>query len=285
MQITNDANLPEPLYQAIVAQQQQHSVGEADISCTQLIDAPLIGWMWRNYGDQVVEDAADRLWALYGSIAHSILEGYAGAGHHVETEAIATVDGMRVSGHLDLLVMPDGRIQDYKFTSAWTVGEAKKNGKPEWERQLNVYRYLLEQDARLNFSPVRQLEIVAMLRDWGPRHVQEGLKPVEVISIPLWEQERVEAYLRERVRLHQAAFAKEIPPQCSPEERWATPTTYAIVRPGRKTAVKVFQDRAEAEAWQKQSPVDGIEVRPGENKRCLNYCPFGKQLLCPYMAG
>lgn len=82
MQITNESNLPEPLYQAIVAQQQQHSVGEADISCTQLIDAPLIAWMWRNYGDQVVEDAADRLWALYGSIAHSILEGYAGAGHH-----------------------------------------------------------------------------------------------------------------------------------------------------------------------------------------------------------
>jgi hypothetical protein len=285
MQITNNANLPEPLYQAIVAQQQQHSVGEADISCTQLIDAPLIGWMGRNYGEQVVEDAADRLWALYGSIAHSILAGYAGPGHHVETEAIAVVDGMRVSGHLDLLVMPDGTIQDYKFTSAWTVGEAKKQGKPEWERQLNVYRYLLEQDARLSFSPVRRLEIVAMLRDWGPRHAQDGLKPVEVLSIPLWEQERVEAYLRERVRLHQAAFAKAIPPQCSPEERWATPTTYAIVRPGRKTAVRVFQDKTEAEAWQQQSPTDAIEVRPGENKRCLNYCPFGKQLFCPYVAG
>lgn len=52
-------------------------------------------------------------------------------GHHVETKAIAVVDGMRVSGNLDLLVMPDGAIQDYKFTSASTVGEAKKQGKPE----------------------------------------------------------------------------------------------------------------------------------------------------------
>lgn len=67
--------------------------------------------------------------------------------------------------------------------------------------------------------------------------------------------------------------------------RWATPTTYAIVRPERKTAVKVFQDKAEAEAWQQQSPANAIEVRPGENKRCLNYCPFGKQKLCPYVAG
>lgn len=131
MKITNDGNLPEPLYQAVVAQKQQHSVGETDIPSTGLIDAGLIAWLWRNYGDQVVEDASDRLWALYGSIAHSILKGYAGVGHHVETEAIAVVDRFRVSGHLDLLVFPNGTIQDYKFTSAWTVGEAKKKGKVE----------------------------------------------------------------------------------------------------------------------------------------------------------
>lgn len=282
MRITNNGNLPEPLYQAIVAQQQQHSVGEADISCTQLIDSPLIAWMWRNYGEQVVEDASDRLWALYGSIAHTILEGYAGAGHHVETEAIAVVDGFRVSGHLDLLVFPDGTIQDYKFTSAWTVAEAKKSGKVEWERQLNVYRYLLEQDTRLNFASIQQLEIVAMLRDWGPRHAQDGLKPVEVLPIPLWERADTQGYIKERVRLHKAALSDAIPPECSPEERWATPTTYAIVRPGRKTAVKVFQAQTEAQAWQQQNPKDLIEIRPGENKRCNNYCPFGKQPLCPY---
>lgn len=134
-------------------------LGKADISCTQLIDAPLIAWLWRNYGEQVVEDAADRLWALYGSFGFAVPLGnrafYVGrlcrSGHHVETEASAVIGGMRVSGHLDLLVIPDGTIQDYKFTSAWTVGEAKKQGKPEWERQLNVYRYLLEQDARLSF--------------------------------------------------------------------------------------------------------------------------------------
>jgi len=45
MQIMHESHLPEPLYQAIVTQHQQHLVGEADISCTQLIDAPLIAWM------------------------------------------------------------------------------------------------------------------------------------------------------------------------------------------------------------------------------------------------
>lgn len=85
MKITNHQQLPEPLYQAIVQQSQAHSVGDADISCTQLIDSPLIAWLWRNDGARVEEDASvypvggtasHRLWALYGSVAHKILEGY-----------------------------------------------------------------------------------------------------------------------------------------------------------------------------------------------------------------
>ncbi|MDX2241108.1 MAG: PD-(D/E)XK nuclease family protein, partial [Leptolyngbyaceae cyanobacterium bins.302] len=150
----------------------------------------------------------------------------------------------RVSGHLDLLVFPDGTIQDYKFTSAWTVAAAKKEGKIEWERQLNVYRFLLQQDKSLNFAAVRQLQIVAMLRDYGPRHVSEGLKPVEVLDVPLWEDEQVETYIKERVALHRAAMGKEIPPQCTPEERWTN--------------------------------------KKGEDPRCDSYCAFGKQHLCPY---
>jgi hypothetical protein len=110
---------------------------------------------------------------------------------------------------------------------------------------------------------------------------QNGLKPVEVLPIPLWEWDRAEAYLRERVNLHTAAFSEGMPPQCSLEEPGATLTTYAIVRPGRKTAMKGFQDKAEAQVWQWQYSADSVEVKPGENKRCDNYCPFGKQKLCP----
>jgi hypothetical protein len=123
--------------------------------------------------------------AVVWHLAHAILEQFAGESEHVETEAISQVEGLRISGHIDLIVLPDGTVQDYKFTSAWTVAGAKREGKVEWERQLNVYRFLLENaitDSGLEQLPeVKQLQIVAMLRDWGPRHQQEGLKPVEVI--------------------------------------------------------------------------------------------------------
>lgn len=244
MKITNHNGLPEPLYQAIVQQNQAHSVGNADLSCTQLIDSPLIAWLKRTYRNDVTEDATDRLWALYGSIAHKILEGYHGDGHHVETEAIAAVDGMRVSGHIDLLIFPDGTLQDYKFTSAWTVLDAKKKGKVEWERQLNVYRYLLQHDQTQHFPNITKLQIVAMIRDYGPRHAAEGLEPIEILKVPLWAEATAQAYMEARVRLHRAAQVETLPPECTTDERWTN--------------------------WK------------GENKRCDSYCTFGKQQLCPY---
>lgn len=50
------------------------------------------------------EDASEWLWPLYGTLAHTILEQFAGEGDQVETSAIAEVESLR-SGHIDLLVL------------------------------------------------------------------------------------------------------------------------------------------------------------------------------------
>lgn len=73
-----------------------------------------------------------------------------------------------------------------------------------------------------------------MLRDWGPRHQQDGLKPVEVLQVPLWSKEQALAYVQEQVKLHRGAMEEEVLPICTPEERWATPTTYAMTKQARK---------------------------------------------------
>lgn len=163
---------------------------------------------------------------------------------------------------------------------------AKREGKPEWERQLNVYRFLIEnpiEGSGLKQLPkIRQLQIVAMLRDWGPRHQQDGLKPVEVIEVPLWNQQEGLRYVQERVALHKAALGEEVPPICTPEERWTTPTTYAVMKSGRKSALRVCESLEEAQQWMKLNGGDLVKERLGQDKRCLNYCSFGKQGLCPY---
>ena len=289
MKLTNKLNLPMPLYRAVEWQNSQHSVGKADLSCTQLIDAPLIAWLRRHYSDQIEEDISERLWPLYGTLMHSILEEFAAEGEHVETEAIAVVDDFRISGHIDLVVTADGLLQDYKFTSAWTVKTAKTEGKVEWERQLNVYRFLLENAVAgsgiPNLPKIQKLQIVAMLRDWGPRHQRQGLKPVEVIDVPLWSREQGLAYICDRIALHKAAQGDTPPPICSPEERWATPTTFAVMKKGRQSALKVCDSETAAQAWlAANSKGEWIEERPGQNKRCESYCAFGQQNLCPYQS-
>lgn len=289
MKLTNKLNLPMPIYRAVEWQNAHHSVGKADLSCTQLIDAPLIAWLRRQYSNQLEEDVSERLWPLYGTLMHSILEEFAAEGEHVETEVIAEVDGFRVSGHIDLVVTTDGLLQDYKFTSSWTVKSAKAEGKVEWERQLNVYRFLLEHAIEGSGIPhlpkIKKLQIVALLRDWGPRHERDGLKPVEVIEVPLWSEAEGWDYMQTRIQLHKAAQGDMPPPMCSPEERWATPTTYAVMKKGRQSALKVCHSETAAQDWMATNQKgEWIEERPGQNKRCESYCGFGKQGFCPYQA-
>lgn len=100
--------------------------------------------------------------------------------------------------------------------------------------------------------------------------------------MPLWSREEALRYVQERVRLHRAALCEDVPPICTPDERWATPTTYAVMKQGRKSALKVCQSRKEAQEWMRDNGGEWVQERSGEDKRCLNYCSFGKQGLCPY---
>ena len=75
----------------------------------------------------------------------------------------------------------------------------------------------------------------------------------------------------------------EIEP-CTPEERWSTPTKYAVMKEGRKTAVKVCATEEEAQSFiddlEKDKDKHTIEVRPGIDKKCEDYCPCYK--FCSY---
>jgi hypothetical protein len=296
MKITNKNNLPEPLYQAIVAQSQAH-VCNGDVSCTELIDAPLIAWLKREHPN-VEEEAEDRLWALYGSIVHGIVAEH--GVDHVEAEVIAQVNGLNISGHIDcLLEGEDGRIlNDWKFTSAWTVQKAKREGKPEWEKQLNVYKFLMENCLHFHESmeelyeiEIKKLQVTALCRDWGPRHRKDGLKRVEVIDIPVWSDEKIWAYMEERAELFSGQTVMIDPPICTPEERWAKPDTWAVMKKGRKSALRVLNSPVEAEVWIAMRIGEkgfdesklSIEHRQGDQHvRCRDYCAFGKAGVCPY---
>ena len=73
---------------------------------------------------------------------------------------------------------------------------------------------------------------------------------------------------------------------CSKEERWATEDKWAIMKAGRKTALKVCSSEEEAKSLMETMGGTDIEFRQGESKKCVdgycvcrNYCPFYKKLV------
>lgn len=280
MPLTNTLNLPDAIVRAVA--NDPYNAGDCDISVTRLIGPPQIRILEREHAADLVEDASDRIWSLLGQIAHGILER-AESQAIAERRLFADLAGWRLSGQFDrLTVLPDGRLQDYKVTSVWACLDGPK---PEWIAQLNALRWL----AAVNDYPaITRLEVVAILRDWSRGKARAGgdypRRQVKVLPVPVWSLAQTEAYLIERVHLHQlaetCARTGRALPSCTDAERWAKPTTWAVKKPGRKSAVRVLDDPTAALDLALKTQGGYVEVRRGESIRCADYCavaPFCAQ--------
>lgn len=280
MKLTNIHGMPETILNVIA--RPQYSKGKANMSVTELLNSPRIVQLKRKYWDDLTEDAADMVWSIFGTAIHNILEHGKGDTHIVEERIHVEVDGMRISGAIDLQELTEAGIvvSDYKTTSAWAV----MNEKQDWHNQLNSYAYLVEKAKKL---PVTKLQIVAIVRDWSRRDAvsREGYPkaPIVVIDIPLWSFDEREAYVRSRISLHgDALFEMETDgemPECTAEEMWEKPTSYALKKDGNVRAKSVHEtseaaDTALAAATEKAKKGEKflIEVREGGRTRCESFC-------------
>jgi hypothetical protein len=262
MIITNKLNLPDVFVRAV--ENDPYSPGDCDISCTALIDANQPRRLRLAHEGEITEDVSDRIWALIGQLIHGLLER--GAPEHaiVEERFFMDIGRYKVSGQVDTLI--DGVLTDYKVTSVWSV----VYGKPEWERQLNVLAAL----ARANGHRVDKVQIIAILRDWSKYKAREKGYPgrqVVVLEQPLWTQDTAVDYIQKRLGVH---FSDAAPVQCTDEERWARPDTFAVMGKGRKRALRVLGSASEAAQWAEDNSKEDvtIEHRPGESVRCESYC-------------
>lgn len=277
MKITNKFNVPETL--VALASRDYYTKGQSDYSVTEIISPPRIQRLRRKHFEEIEQDVSDMLWMLLGTALHVVAERSEVSGHTNEERLSAGVNGIILSGAIDLQKdEADGiTITDYKFTSAWAL----MNDKPEWEQQQNIYKYLVE---RVKKKPVKGLKICALIRDWSRRDAQNKpdypQAPIQIVDIPMWTFDRTEAFIKERVELHRdskvnADWGEELP-LCTEEERWVRQTTYAVKKDGRKTAIRVFDTQDEADALLKEMPEKDkgfIEIRKGEAVRCTgNFC-------------
>ncbi len=268
-QMSNKYRLPESLVSALSA---NWYFQPGHISVTGLIQPPRIRQLMLRHEDEIEEDVSDKIWMLLGSAVHDVLERADTTRSLQEERLSTTVSGWTVTGKADLWENP-GIVTDYKVTSVW----AGINGvKPEWEAQVNIYGHLYE----LADFPVDHLRIVCIYRDWSKNRAKQGDNyppcAAGVLPIRKWSRDSVEDYLIDRIELHQQA--EDLPekdlPDCTPEERWEKPTTWAVMKEGRKSAIRVLDTQEEAEQMaEEKGKGHYVEERPGKSVRCLEYCP------------
>lgn len=267
MRITNDQGLPQAIVDAVDT---FHRGG--DYSASMLTKSPRQVWLERRHDDEMVQDVSEMVWALFGTAVHFIIQRGDNENRLTEEYLTAEVAGKRLSGFCD--VYEDGEIADWKTTSVWSYIFMDNEKRFEYESQLNAYAYLFR---KYGFK-VHKLTIVMLFRDWqkskakyDPQYPQSQ---VQKMDIKLWSVDEQERYLTERIQMFEQY--KDTPdeqlPYCSLSYRWATPSKWALMKDGRKSAIKLYETEAEALNASKDDNKLYVQERPGEQYKRCEYC-------------
>lgn len=271
----NRHDLPEPVCAVLTAD--TYDKGFANISVTGLIQSPRVRILSRS-GNRY--DVADMVWSSFGTAWHShaqaALQDY-NPDWIVEERYFVDVNGWVVSGQADLQTTKDDgtvHLWDWKVT---TTNKIAKGLAAEWEQQLNCYAYLIR---RSTGKIVTSATVLAVLRDWKRnlfKRQEQGECAVKTIAISLWPKEQQEAYIKQRVSLHQevdmAHAMGEKLIHCTDLEQWRKPNQFAVMSKGKKRAKIICDTEAEAEFH--ASTIEGgyVEKRFGIPLKCqANYC-------------
>lgn len=272
--LSNKFGLPQAIVAAVEAD--PYDKGACDYSVTGLIKPPRIMQLGLRHDKEIVEDVSDRLWSLYGQIAHGILER-ANQLDLAEKRFFAEfeVGGKKyiVSAQIDTLSLVGKILTDYKFVTSWKFKHGKPTD-PDWTAQVNMQLEIL----RRNGIEAEALQIVGLLRDHSKLEAlrSEDYPKQGIVRAPLemWSRERTVSFIEERISLHEAA--KVAPdsdlPLCSASERYADPDKWAVMKGARAINFGVRNSEDDAKQVHAKSPGTRIEFRPGQSKRCLAYC-------------
>lgn len=278
------------------------------ISCTQLIDAPKNRILQQRHDSEIEIDVSKRAWMVFGSAIHYYLEKTAGANAlseerwYLDTKTWECNTGHAsdviyqswyhpnvtyISGQFDLY--EDGVLSDYKVTSVWSVVMGG-GPKPEHVMQLNINAFALR---KLKFE-VTKLQNVLILRDFQNSkagHDNYPEIPFHVYDIDLMDDADIEDNIADRTTSYELCKGMDDDkiPECTEKQRWFRPGKIAVMKEGRKSAVKLFDDLLPATECKLALNKEGkgkhyIDERPGKNVRCEDYCDvkkwchFGREL-------
>ena len=263
----------------------KHYVPLGDYSVTGLIDTPRRIQLMKRHADNLIITPESQAASFIGTGVHAYwehcLKQYAMVDHNYEIERRLTsfIQDRMISGRFDILYDLK-HMYDIKTCKVWKL--IFDPHMEEWTQQQNFYAYLL---GRMGIK-VESSHVIAQYLDWieamSIRDQQYPREAVEMYEIKLWTTEEQEFRLNDRIAVHKAAenLADIELPICSKEERWETPTKYAILK--ARTANRainngVFDTLDDAVKRFMENPKgitseSVIEIRNGQRKRCEKWC-------------
>jgi len=290
MKLTNQNNLPDVFVRAIQNNEQPPTALSDVIRVSDLIAPPQIVQLNRENYENIEEDVTSKLWQLYGTLMHLLLEQASEPNSNDILEQTYRVEfeKMTVTGTPDII--SGDVLSDYKNTSVFAIKIMLQEDKvkDEWLWQTNVYRYLYERDST---DIINTIKVIAIARDWRQgeydRKKHEGYpERVTVFDVPVLPLKEVEEYIINRIEMHYNERNSIKHYDCTPEETWEKPIIYAVKKVGVKRAIKLYENLEDAQEHHKALMSDDkkggaylIEERPATYPRCESYCRVAP--FCP----
>lgn len=237
-----------------------------------MIGPPLMRILKKKHAKEIECDAEDLMYSFFGNLAHYFIENIKDESVlYKEQRLFVEVGGWTLSGQFDLIYKDKNGVclADVKFTSRYAVQDGVKK---DWERQLNVYRWMLNEVNTMpdnDIDNIDRLEIIAPIRDAG--FIDDKL---QVFPVKKYKLIKVKEFVEKRIAFHRACDNEMVEkvPECTAEERWCVPDKFAVCPGPGKKSVKNHDTRAAAEAHAATKRDYVVEVRHGENKRCSRFC-------------
>lgn len=277
MKLLNSMNLPQAFCNAVNLERHNE---KGCFSATTLLKGTTSTILTDRHFDEIEVDVADCVWQIWGTAVHKIFED-SGIDGLKEERFEVPVSHSKVTGRVDLFDEKNGVLYDWKTASTFKI---TFNDFSDWKKQGLIYAWLMKQ----NGIEVKKCRFIALLKDHSKSKAKTDTDypqmPVYNYEFEVTETDlaEIENFITTRIAdLEKAELIpdEELPP-CSEEERWHQKGKVAVMKEGRKTAIKLFDTKEEAEQNMKALGGTYLEERKGCDRRCSEYCNCNT--FCPY---
>jgi hypothetical protein len=284
--LTNNLGLPQPFVDAATS---HHEYKPNRYSVTEVLGGTCEAVLKRRHQGEQDEDVADRVWAIFGTAVHKVLQEAKATDSQLQENWLSVpIKGTKyeLSGIFDLYDDETKTVTDWKTcaTIKWQKQEFE-----DYRLQVLIYCWMLRQIG----IDAENGEIVMILRDWVKSKARFDKEypqlQVQKVSWKFTEEDFKEAERHvfdwfANVAEQEKLEDSDLTP-CSPKNRWHKDDKWAVVKNGVKRATRVLDDQEKAnslcdELSRKTGKPHHVEYRKGEDVKCEMYCSVS--FACPF---